>query len=145
MPHFISICTCDPCAFEPRLRTRSNFIHFQVRVQPILASPSSSLGFLIYLFTSLSFTKISFCEFKFEFRQINIQNRDNFFTAGAYAIKKIKMFCWCGRFKTISQLFSAIEIVCVVVTAEQQTIFCSDLLFLFNNLNVFLMNSDSFI
>ena len=35
--------------------------------------------------------------------------------------------------------------VSVVVTIEQQTIFRSDLLFLFNNLNIFLMNSNSFI
>ena len=41
------------------------------------------------IFTSS--TKISFFEFKFEFRQTNIQNRNNFFTAGAHAIKKIKI------------------------------------------------------
>ena len=40
---------------------------------------------------------------------------------------------------------STIEIVSVAITIEQQTIFCSDLLFLFNNLNIFLMNSNSFI
>ena len=79
---------------------------------------------------------------------MNIQNRDNFFTAGAHAIKKnkkIKIFRSCSRFKTIPHLFSTIEIVNVVVTVEQQTIFRSDLLFLFNNLNIFLMNSNSFI
>ena len=64
---------------------------------------------------------------------MNIQNRDNFFAAGAYADKN----------RTIPQLFSAIEIASVVVAIEQQTIFRSDLLFLFNNLNIFLMNSDS--
>ena len=49
-------------------------------------------------FSNLTFTnsssssiKISFFEFKFEFRQMNIQNRHNFFTAGAHAIKKIKI------------------------------------------------------
>ena len=74
---------------------------------------------------------------------MNIQNRDNFFTAGAHAIKKIKIFRSCSRFKTIPQLFSAMEMVSVVVTIEQQTIFRS--LFLFNNLNIFLMNSNSFV
>ena len=88
-------------------------------------------------------TKISFFEIKFEFRQMNIQNLDNFFTAGGHAIKMIKIFRSCSRFKTIPQLFSAIEIVSVVVTIEKQTIFRSDLLFLFNNLNIFLMNSNS--
>ena len=39
------------------------------------------------IFTSSSSTKISFLEFKFEFRQRTIQNRDNFFTARAHAIK----------------------------------------------------------
>ena len=76
---------------------------------------------------------------------MNIQNRDNFFTAGAHAIKKIKIFRSCSKFKTIPQLFSTIEIVSVVVTIEQQTIFLGDLLFLFNNLNIVLMNSNSFI
>ena len=76
---------------------------------------------------------------------MNIQNRDNFFTAGARAIKKIKIFRSCCRFKTIPQLFSTIEIVSVVVTIKQQTIFRSDLLFLFNYLIIFLMNSNSFI
>ena len=64
---------------------------------------------------------------------MNTQNRDNFFTAGAHVIKKIKIFRSCSRFKTMPQLFSAIEIVCVVVTIEQKTIFRSDLLVLFNN------------
>ena len=65
---------------------------------------------------------------------MNIQIRVNFFTAGAYATKKIKIFCSCSRFKTIPQLFSTIEIVSVVVTIEQQNItFRSDLLFLFKN------------
>ena len=59
---------------------------------------------------------------------MNIQNRDKFSTAGAHAIKKIKLFRSCSRFKTIPQLFSAIEIVSVVVTIEQQTIFRSDLI-----------------
>ena len=90
----------------------------------------------------MSSPKISLFEFKFEFRQKNVQNRDNFFTAGAHAIKKIKIFRSCSRFKTIPQLFSTIKIVSVVVTVEQQTIFRSDLLFLFNNLNIFLMNSN---
>ena len=76
---------------------------------------------------------------------MNIQNRDNFFTAGAHAIKKIKIFRSCSRLKTIPQLFSTIKIASVVVTIEQQTIFRSDLLFLFNNLNIFLMNSNSFV
>ena len=76
---------------------------------------------------------------------MNIQNRDNFFTADAHAVKKIKILRSCSRFKTIPQLYSAIEIVSVVVTIEQQTIFRSDLLFLFNNLNIFLKNSNSFI
>ena len=70
---------------------------------------------------------------------MNIQNRDNFFIADAHAIKKIKIFRSCSRFKTIFQLFSTIKIVRVVVTVEHQTIFRSDLLLLFNNLNVFLM------
>ena len=78
-------------------------------------------------------TKISFFEFKFEFRQMNIQNRDNFFTAGAHAIKKMKIFRSCSRFKTVPQLFSTIEIVSVVVTIEQQTVFPSDLLVLSTN------------
>ena len=76
---------------------------------------------------------------------MNIQNRDNFFTADAHAIKKMKILCSCSRFKIIPQLFSTIEIVRVVVTIEQQAIFRSDILFLFNNLNTFLMNSNSFI
>ena len=76
---------------------------------------------------------------------MNIQNRDNFFTAGAHAIKKLKIFRSCSRFKTLLQLFSTIEIVSVVVAIEQQTVFCSDLLFLFNNLNILLMNSNNFI
>ena len=42
---------------------------------------------LIFTNSSSSSTKISF----FEFRQMNIQNRDNIFTAGAHAIKKIKI------------------------------------------------------
>ena len=75
---------------------------------------------------------------------MNIQNRDNFFTAGAHAIKTIKIFRSCSRFNTIPQLFNTIEIVSVVVTIEQQTIFRSDLIFLFNNLNIVLMNSNSF-
>ena len=76
---------------------------------------------------------------------MNIQIRDNFFTAGAHAIKKIKIFRVCSRFQTIPQMFSTIEIVNVVVTIEQQNIFRSDFLFLFNNLNIFRMNSNSFI
>ena len=76
---------------------------------------------------------------------MNIQNRDNFFAVGAHAIKKIKIFRSCSRFKTIPQLFSTIKVVSVVVTSEQQTIFRSDLLFLFNNLNIVLMNSKRFI
>ena len=76
---------------------------------------------------------------------MNIQNRDNFFTTDAHAIKQIKIFHSCSRFKTIPQLFSTIEIDSVVVIIEQQTTFRSDLLFLFNNLNIFLMNSSSFI
>ena len=60
---------------------------------------------------------------------MNIQNQDNFFTADARAIKKIKIFCSCSRFKTIPQLFSTIGIVSVVVTIEQQTMFRSNLLF----------------
>ena len=52
---------------------------------------------------------------------MNIQNRDNFFTTGAHAIKKIMIFCSCSGFKTIPQLFSAIKIVSVV-TIEQQSI-----------------------
>ena len=35
-------CRNDNCLFYPGLRTRSIFIRVQVRVQPILASPSSS-------------------------------------------------------------------------------------------------------
>ena len=42
---------------------------------------------LIFTSSSSSSTKISF----FEFRQMNIQNRDIFFTAGAHAIKKMKI------------------------------------------------------
>ena len=78
---------------------------------------------------------------------MNIQNRDNFFTAGAHAIKKIKIYCSCRRFKAtgLPQLFSTIKIVSVVVTTEQQNRFRRDLLILFNNLNIFLMNSNSFI
>ena len=89
-------------------------------------------------------------EFKFELDKnklfrIQADEYYNFFTAGAHAIRKIKIFRSCSRVKTIPQLFSAIEIVSVVDTIEQQTIFRSDLLFLFNNLNIFLMNSNSFI
>ena len=51
---------------------------------------------------------------------MNIQNRDNISTAGAHAIKKIKIFRSCSRFKIIPQLFNSIEIVSVVVTIEQQ-------------------------
>ena len=47
---------------------------------------------------------------------MNIQNRNNFFTAGAHAIKKIEIFRSCSRFKTIPQLFSTIEIFSIVVT-----------------------------
>ena len=52
---------------------------------------------------------------------MNIQNLDNFFTAGAHAIKKIKIFRSCSKFKTIPQLFSrpTIEIVSVVVMWSQ--------------------------
>ena len=74
------------------------------------------------------------------FRQMNIQNRDNFSTAGAHAVEKIKIFLSCSRFKTIPQLFSTTKIVSVVVTIEQQNIFRSDILFLFNYLNIFPMN-----
>ena len=35
------------------------------------------------------FSNLIIYEFKFEFRQMNIQNRDNFFTAGAHEINKI--------------------------------------------------------
>ena len=59
-------------------------------------SSSSSTDFSKTEFSNLIFTsstKIRFFEFKFEFRQMNIQNHDNFFTAGAHAIrmKKIKV------------------------------------------------------
>ena len=47
---------------------------------------------------------------------MNIQNRDNFFTPGAHAIKKIKIFRLSTRFKTIPQLFSTIKIVSIVIT-----------------------------
>ena len=60
---------------------------------------------------------------------MNIQNQDNFFTAGAHANKKIKILRLCSGFKIIPQLFSAIEIVSVVVTIEQQTAFRCDLSF----------------
>ena len=43
------------------------------------------------IFTSSSPTKIIFFGFKFEFRQRNMQNRDNFFTARVHANKKIKI------------------------------------------------------
>ena len=78
---------------------------------------------------------------------MNIQNRDNFFTACAHAIKKIKILRSCNSFKTIPQLFGTIEIVSVVVTIEEKTIFRSNRLFLFNNLNkpICLMNSNRFI
>ena len=75
---------------------------------------------------------------------MNIKNRDSFFTTGAHTIKKIKMFCSCCRFKAISQLISTIEIVSAVVTIEQQNIFRGDLFSLFNNLNIFLITSNSF-
>ena len=104
-------------------RMSSSSIHF--------SKSEFKFEFSNLLFTSSSSIKISFFEFKFEFRQMNIQSRDNFFTAGAHAIKKIKIFRSCSRFKTIPQLFSAIEIVCVVVTIEQQTIFRNDLLLFF--------------
>ena len=55
---------------------------------------------IIYEF-KFEFEKISFFQFKFESRQMNIQNRDNFFTVGAHAIKMIKIFCSRNRFKTI--------------------------------------------
>ena len=57
----------------------------------------------------------------------------------------MKILGSCSRFKTIPQLFGAIEIISVVVTIEEQTMFRSDLLFLFNNLNIFPVNSNSFI
>ena len=76
------------------LRTRPNFI--RVRVQLILARPSSSSNSLIYLF--LSSTKITCFAFKFEFWQLNIPNQNNFFTTSAHAIKKMKIFCLCSRF-----------------------------------------------
>ena len=47
---------------------------------------------------------------------MNIQNRDNFLTPGAHAIKKIKIFRSSTRFKTIPQLFSTIKIVSTVIT-----------------------------
>ena len=54
-------------------------------------------------FSKSEFSNLIIYEFDkntvFEFRQMNIQNRDNFFTAGAHAIKKIKKFRSCGRFK----------------------------------------------
>ena len=102
--------------------------------------PTAANSIKFYSSSSSNSTNFSKYELKFEFRQRNIQNRDNFFTASAHAIKKIKIFRSCSRFKTITQLFSAIEIVSVVVTIEQQTIFRSDLLFLFNDLNIFPMN-----
>ena len=51
----------------------------------------SEFSNLIFTSSSSSSTKISFFEFKFEIRQMNIQNRDNFFTAGARANKMIKI------------------------------------------------------
>ena len=50
----------------------------------------SEFSNIIFTSSSSSSTKISFFEFKFEFRQVNIQNRDNFFTAGAHGNKKDK-------------------------------------------------------
>ena len=76
---------------------------------------------------------------------MKIQNRDNFFTAGAHTIKKIKIFRSCSRLKTCLSCYSTMKMVSVVVTIEQQTIFRSDLLFLFSNLNIFLVTSNSFI
>ena len=79
---------------------------------------------------------------------MNIQNRDNFFNAGAQAIKKIKIFRSCSRFKTIPQLFSSVPSKLSVFWSQLNNkliTFRSDLLFLFNNLNIFLMNSNSFI
>ena len=73
---------------------------------------------------------------------MNIQNRGHFFTASTHAFKKIKIVRSCCWFKTIPQLFSTIEIVSVVVRIEQQTIFRSDPLLLFNNLNIVLINSN---
>ena len=75
---------------------------------------------------------------------MNIQSRDNFFTAGAHAIKRIKIFHSCSGFKTIPQLFSTIDIVSVAVTIDQQAIFHSDLLFLFNNLKIFELELEQF-
>ena len=73
------------CATLPRsvLTRAANSIEFYLS--------SSSTYFGKFEFSNLIFTsstKISF----FEFRQMNIQNRDNFFTAGALAIKKIKIW-----------------------------------------------------
>ena len=75
---------------------------------------------------------------------MNIQNRDDFFTPVLMQLKRLKIFCSCSRFKTIPRLSSTIEIISVVVTIEQQKIFRSDLLFLLNYLNIFLMNSNKF-
>ena len=57
------------------------------------------LSILIIYEFKFEFHKISF--FEFEFRQMNTQNRDNFFTAGAHALKKEKIFRNCSRFKII--------------------------------------------
>ena len=106
-----------------------------------LTDPGIRTGHSIEFYSSSTYFRKS----DFEFRQMNIQNRGNFFTAGAQPIKKIKIFRSCSRFKTMPQLFSTIEIVSVVVTIAQQTVFRSDLLHLFNNLNIVGVNSNSYI
>ena len=65
---------------------------------------------------------------------MNIQNRENYFTAGAHAIKQIKIFRSCSRFKTISQLLNNHQNCQCCGHNEQKTMFRGDLLFLFYNL-----------
>ena len=104
----------------------------------------------IEFYSSSSSTYFSKSEFKFEFDKnklfrVRVQadeypkSRQLFHRRCSW----IKIFCSCSRFKAIPQLFSTIEIASVAVTIEQQTIFRSNLLFLLNNFNVLLMNSNS--
>ena len=78
----------------------------QLNIEGLTASKMNVFHHLAVQFESS--TKISFFDFKFEFRQMNIQNRHNFFSAGAHAIKKMRIFRSCSRFKTIPQLFSRV-------------------------------------
>ena len=93
-------CELDRISFEFNLFTKSEFnLEF--------------FNLIIYEF-KFAFDKNKLFGFQVRVDADNTQYRDNFFTAGVHAIKKIKIFRWCSR--------SRLYLSCLVQVRSQKKI-----------------------